>query len=60
VWDVTINRANRTRRMLEAEDVDGQRMKRSTGHADRTPVVEDPMAARNNRVEIVLLRSDRV
>ena len=60
VWDVTIDRANRTRRMLEAKDVDGQRMKRSTGHADRTPVVADPMAIRNNRVEIILLRSDRV
>lgn len=59
VWDVTIDRANRMRRMLEADGVDSRRMKRSTGHADRAPVVADPMAVRNNRVEIILLRSDR-
>lgn len=58
VWDVTIARADRVRRMLEAGGVDDRRMKRSTGHADRTPVVADPMAIRNNRVEIILLRSD--
>jgi chemotaxis protein MotB len=47
------------RRMLEADGVDSRRMKRSTGHADRAPVVADPMAVRNNRVDIILLRSDR-
>ncbi|MGM0659791.1 MAG: flagellar motor protein MotB [Pseudomonadota bacterium] len=58
VWDVTIARSNRVRRMLEAGGVDDRRMKRSTGHADRTPAVADPMAIRNNRLEIILLRSD--
>jgi chemotaxis protein MotB len=33
-------------------------MRRTTGNADRTPAVADPMAVRNNRVEIILLRSD--
>jgi len=59
VWDVTIDRSNRLRRMLEADGVDSLRMKRTTGHADRIPAVADPMAVRNNRVEIILLRSDR-
>ncbi len=58
VWDVTIDRANLVRKMLETDGVDGRRMKRSTGHADRSPVVADPMAVRNNRLEIILLRSD--
>ena len=59
VWEVTIDRANQLRRMLEADGVDSPRMRRTTGHADRTPAVADPMAVRNNRVEIILLRSDR-
>lgn len=59
VWDVTIDRSNRLRRMLEADGVDSARMMRTTGNADRTPAVVDPMAVRNNRVEIILLRSDR-
>ena len=58
VWDVTIDRSNRLRRMLEADGVDSLRMRRTTGNADRTPAVADPMAVRNNRVEIILLRSD--
>jgi chemotaxis protein MotB len=58
VWDVTLERANVMRHMLETGGVDSPRMKRSTGHADRTPAVADPMAIRNNRLEIILLRSD--
>ena len=29
---------------------------RVTGHADRSPALRDPMAVRNDRVEITLLR----
>jgi len=58
VWDITIDRSNRLRRMLEVEGVNTRRMRRTTGNADRTPAVADPMAVRNNRVEIILLRSD--
>jgi chemotaxis protein MotB len=35
------------------------RVQRVVGHADRRPVTADPMAARNNRIEVVLLREDR-
>jgi chemotaxis protein MotB len=58
VWDITIDRSNRLRRMLEAEGLNSRRMRRTTGNADRIPAVADPMAVRNNRVEIILLRSD--
>ncbi|MGI3210057.1 flagellar motor protein MotB [Roseovarius tibetensis] len=60
VWDVTTGRATRLRRMLESDGVSSHRMKRTTGHADRSPATADPMALRNNRLEIILLRSDRV
>ena len=36
-------------------------MRRITGHADREPaVVSNPMAIRNNRLEIIFLRSDQM
>jgi chemotaxis protein MotB len=30
-----------------------------TGFADRVPATTDPLAIRNNRLEVVLLRKDR-
>ncbi|WP_187428546.1 Motility protein B [Roseobacter fucihabitans] len=56
VWDNSSERATRTRLMLEGEGLDAERMQRVTGHADREPVHVNPMATRNDRVEIVLLR----
>jgi len=32
-------------------------MRRITGHADRSPNVTDPMDLRNNRLQLILLRS---
>ncbi len=57
-WDLSTARAMRLRRMLESAGLAPERMQRVTGHADRQPVVTNPMAVRNNRLEIVLLRSD--
>jgi chemotaxis protein MotB len=59
VWDLSSARANKMRAMLEGEGLSTQRMHRVTGHADRKPVVSNPMAVRNNRLEVILLRSDR-
>ncbi|MDA3857466.1 MAG: OmpA family protein [Roseovarius sp.] len=59
VWDLSSARANTMRQILEDDGIDAQRMHRVTGHADRKPVVANPMAVRNNRLEVVLLRSDR-
>lgn len=59
VWSLSTARADRVRRMLEADQVNTNRLHRVTGHADRTPAHENRLSVRNNRVEIILLRSDR-
>lgn len=56
VWDNSAARATRTRLMLQKNGLSAERMQRVTGHADREPVHRNPMATRNDRVEIVLLR----
>ncbi|SEL55204.1 chemotaxis protein MotB [Roseovarius azorensis] len=59
VWDLSTSRANQMRLLLETVGVTRSRMRRVTGHADRSPATQDPMALRNNRLEVILLRSDR-
>lgn len=58
-WDLSAARAMQLRLLLEGEGLDAKRVQRVTGHADRAPAVKNPMAVRNNRMEIVLLRSRR-
>ena len=55
-WSVSHERADSVRRLLEGADLPAARVARVTGHADREPAISDPMAARNDRVEIILLR----
>lgn len=57
VWELSSKRAAVTRRLLENSGTNPQRIQRVTGHADRKTVHENPMAVRNNRVEITLLRT---
>ena len=57
-WDLSTARAMRVRSMLEAEGLTARRMQRVTGYADRKPALRNPMAPRNNRLEVILLRSD--
>ncbi|SEW41425.1 chemotaxis protein MotB [Cognatiyoonia koreensis] len=57
-WDVSTSRAARTRLILEAASFDPDRIARITGEADRDPIVSDSSSIRNNRIEIVVLRSD--
>ncbi len=59
VWDLSTARANQMRQMLQTDDLNRERVQRITGHADREPVVSNPMAIRNNRLEVVLLRSNQ-
>ena len=59
VWELSSARATRTRTLLEAGGMDDKRLRRVTGHADRKPVDDNPMAVRNDRVEITLLRRSR-
>jgi chemotaxis protein MotB len=56
VWDLSAQRATAVRHLLEGAGMAGARVQRVTGHADRDPAVANPMARRNNRIEVILLR----
>lgn len=56
-WDRSADQASAMRLLLEDAGLLPGRIKRVTGHADRDPAVErNPMAVRNNRLEIIFLR----
>jgi chemotaxis protein MotB len=58
-WDLSAQRAQLARQLIQSAGLDEARMDRISGHADRKPAVADPTANRNNRIEIVLIRKDR-
>jgi chemotaxis protein MotB len=58
-WDRSTKRAHIVRQMLESAGLSPARMERVTGWSDRRPSAQNPMAVRNNRFEIILLRNDR-
>lgn len=58
MWEVSIARAVKVRQLLEVHGVEAGRIARVTGLADRDHLDNDPMALRNNRIGIVLLRRD--
>jgi len=58
-WDLSAERAQTMRLLLQKAGLNQSRIARISGHADRKPVTADPMAVRNNRIEVILLRSDR-
>ncbi len=58
-WELSAERADTMRRLLEEAGVPSERVRRVTGHADRRPAVANPMAVRNNQIEMILLRSRR-
>ncbi|PZX06056.1 OmpA/MotB family protein [Celeribacter halophilus] len=57
VWDISTQRADRVRLLLQESGTPPERIQRVTGYADRKPVVSNLMSTRNNRVEVVLLRN---
>ncbi|AMY71447.1 OmpA/MotB family protein [Frigidibacter mobilis] len=59
-WDLSTARAQTLRMLIEEAGFTARRVQRVTGFADRIPAVRNPMAVRNNRVEVILLRSNRV
>ena len=59
VWDLSTKRANSMRMLLEERGMKPSRTKRMTGHADKSLAVDNPMSLRNNRLEIIFLRSKR-
>lgn len=58
-WDLSTQRAQVLRQLLEGHKLPTNRIARVTGHANRKPATADPTALRNNRIEIVLLRRNR-
>lgn len=56
-WDVSAMRASAFRQLLGAEGMNDRRIQRVTAYGDREPVHENPMNVRNNRIEVVFLRS---
>jgi len=57
VWERSASRADAVRLLLQEFGIEPGRMQRVTGFADRKPVVSDKLSIRNNRIEIILLRS---
>lgn len=55
-WDLSADRADAVRRLLQTRGLPATRIQRITGFGDRRPVAADPMAPRNSRVELILLR----
>ena len=55
-WKRSMARADAMRVLLEQSGVATARIERVTGHADREPAVKNPMAVRNNRIEVIFLR----
>lgn len=55
-WDLSTARAQTVRSLLVTAGFPGARLQRVTGYADRRPATADPSAARNNRIEVILLR----
>lgn len=59
VWELTAARAQAFRTILEEQGFETKRVERVTAMADRKPAATNPMLPRNNRIEVILLRSDR-
>jgi len=59
IWETSAERANETRKLLNDVGMSADRISRVTGHADKEQVTNDPMAIRNNRLEIIMLRNQR-
>ncbi len=57
-WELSAERAAMMRKLLETEGFAPARIQRVTGYADRDPAARNPMSVRNNRIELILLRSD--
>ena len=59
VWPLSAARAQSARNLLVGDGLEDARFLRVTGFADRKPLTPDPSVLRNNRVEVILLRTDR-
>ncbi|WP_298295543.1 flagellar motor protein MotB [uncultured Litoreibacter sp.] len=57
-WEITTDRAQSARALLETAGLAPDRVASVSGFGQQKPLLDDPMSARNNRLEIVLLRED--
>jgi chemotaxis protein MotB len=57
IWETSQTRANSVRERLIDAGLADHRVERVTGFADRKPATTIPMQARNNRIEVILLRN---
>lgn len=55
-WDWSADRAFAVAKLLQGYGFEAERVRRVTAYGDRTPIVENPLAARNNRIEVIFLR----
>lgn len=55
-WNWSSERAFRFSEILNGYGLNPERLRRVTAYGDREPVVDNTMAARNNRIELVFLR----
>ncbi|MEO1239549.1 MAG: flagellar motor protein MotB [Pseudomonadota bacterium] len=58
IWQASLDRARMVQIELESAGLAASRFQRVTGFADRRPVSSNPLSGRNNRVELILLRSE--
>ena len=58
VWELSLARAQALRALMVRAGLEERRLRRVTGHGDRTAATAPAIADRNNRVEVVLLRPD--
>ncbi|MET0753084.1 MAG: flagellar motor protein MotB [Pyrinomonadaceae bacterium] len=57
-WELSADRANAARRVMQTECVQPQQIKRIIGYADSQPLIpEDPYAPANRRISITVLRT---
>lgn len=59
VWDLSRSRAEVMHNLLLSSGTPDERIQRVSGFADRKTVTHDPTLIRNNRVEVILLRTNR-
>ncbi|MGB0720010.1 MAG: flagellar motor protein MotB [Bdellovibrionales bacterium] len=58
-WELSTDRANASRRVLEQADIPTERLNNVVGKADTEHLLpDDPSSARNRRISIILLREE--
>ena len=58
-WDLSANRAQVMRGLIESSGLPAARMQRISSYSDRLSSTPNPTDTRNNRLEVILLRKNR-